>query len=128
MVKPRRLSRRHPAFVRYEDHQKLWALVEGAVADALRTHPDYLTARGAQLAAGSITKRVVGQLVGHAKETLAGGRLGDRRPEGAFQDADGNPSLHQGEGEAGRVDSPARPDDPAPFTPFFSPFDTEASA
>ena len=33
--------------------------------DAFCSHPDYLTDRGAQLAAGSITKRVVGQLVGH---------------------------------------------------------------
>lgn len=31
MVKPRRLSRKYPAFTRHAYHQRLWALVEGAV-------------------------------------------------------------------------------------------------
>lgn len=128
MVKPRRLSRRHPGFLRHQDHQRLWALVEGAVLDAFLAHPDYLTARGAQLAAGSITKRVVGQLVGHAKQTLAGGRLGGCWPEGVAKGATGSFPEHTRKADAGRANPPARPADPAPFEPFFSPLDTEASA
>lgn len=127
MVKPRRLSRHHPGFLRHQDHQRLWALVEGAVVDAFRSHPDYLTARGAQLAVGSITKRVVGQLVGHAQQTLAGGRLGGCQPEGVEKGAAGSfPILR--EAEAGRAFLPTRPADPAPIEPFFSPLDTEATA
>lgn len=67
---------RHPAAVKHADHQRLWRMVEGAVADALRSHPEYLTEQGRRCAVASITKRVVGNLAGHAKQTLAGGRLG----------------------------------------------------
>lgn len=130
MVKPRRLSRKHPAFARHADHQRLWALVEGAVIDAIRSHPDYLTDRGAQLAAGSVTKRVVGQLVGHAQQTLAGGRLGGCRPDGGTRTASGCPPVSCGECQAGgRCNQPpAEADAPAPFAPFFCPLDTEGSA
>ena len=111
MVKPRRLSRKHPAFARHADHQRLWALVEGAVIDAFRSHPDYLTDRGAQLAAGSITKRC--------------------RPDGGTRTASGCPPVSCGEGQAGRAIPPARPaeaDLPTPLAPFFYPLDTEGSA
>ena len=127
MVKPCRLSRKHPAFIRHADHQRLWALVEGAVIDAFRSHPDYLTDRGAQLAAGSITKRVVGQLVGHAQQTRAGGRLGGCRPDGGTRTASGCPPVSCGEGQAGgRCNRPpADADPPATFAPFFCPLDME---
>lgn len=129
MVKPRRLSRKHPAFTRHADHQRLWALVEGAVIDTFRSHPDYLIDRGAKLAAGSITKRVVGQLVGHAQQTLAGGRLGGCRPDGGTRTASGCPPVSRGEGQAGgRCNRPpAWPGPRAPFAPLFCPMDTEGS-
>ena len=72
----RRPSPKNPAVLKHQDHQRLWRMVEGAVVDALRSHPEYLTARGERAAVASITKRVVGNLAGHAKQTLAGGRLG----------------------------------------------------
>jgi hypothetical protein len=71
----RRPSPKNPAVLKHQDHQRLWRMVEGAVVDALRSHPEYLTARGERSAVASITKRVVGNLTGHAKQTLAGGRL-----------------------------------------------------
>ncbi len=74
MVTVRRFDRQHPGYLKHADHARLWALVEGAVLDAFNSHPDYLTDHGRRRAVGSITKRVCGQLVGHAKETLAGGR------------------------------------------------------
>lgn len=66
-----------PAVLKHGDHLKLWRLVEGAVFDAFMAHPDYLTDRGRDHAVESITKRVVGQLVGHAHEARK------RRPLGA---------------------------------------------
>jgi hypothetical protein len=66
--------------MKYADHRLLWRMVEGAVYDALQAHPDYLTDRGSSLAVCSITKRVVGQLVGHANEARK------RRPLGAFRE------------------------------------------
>lgn len=61
------------------DHHRLWRLVEGAVVDALQAHPDYLTPKGGRSAVESITKRVVGQLVGHATEARKRGPLGASR-------------------------------------------------
>jgi len=68
MTALRRPSAHHRAFLKYRDHARLWRLVEGAVVDAFRTHPDYLTQKGHWSAVQSVTKRVVGQLVGHAKQ------------------------------------------------------------
>lgn len=69
-VRPSRAAMKHA------DHQRLWRLVEGAVVDAFRSHPDYLTERGERAAVESVTKRVVGQLVGHATEVREDGRSG----------------------------------------------------
>lgn len=66
---------------RPEDHRLLWRIVEGAVADALLSHPDYLTAKGETAAVQSITKRVVGQLVGHATEARKRGPVVASRAE-----------------------------------------------
>lgn len=51
-------------------------MVEGAVVDAFNCHPDYLSDKGMKSAVPSITKRVVGALVGHAKEAQKRGPLG----------------------------------------------------
>lgn len=56
------------AFMKQREHQQLWRLVEGAVVDAFINHPDYLTERGTAHAVESVTKRVVGQIVGRAKQ------------------------------------------------------------
>ncbi|NDW00061.1 hypothetical protein [Salipiger sp. PrR002] len=71
--RPSRAAMKHAA------HRQLWRLVEGAVTDAFRSHPDYLTDRGSRLAVESVTKRVVGTLVGHAIQTREGGRFGGSR-------------------------------------------------
>lgn len=87
-MKPiRRTSRTDSAFLKRADHVQLWNLVEGAVVDAFRAHPDYLTDKGAGVVARSVTKRVVGQLIGHAKRTLRGGSCGNRRRGGGSSDA-----------------------------------------
>lgn len=72
----RRLPPRHGFRVKHRDHARLVRMVEGAVVDAFRQHPEYLTPAGIQSAVGSITKRVVGTIVGHAMQTREGGRFG----------------------------------------------------
>lgn len=66
-MKPKRKPN-SSAFMKHSDHKKLWRLVEGAVVDAFTNHPDYLTPRGETHAVESVTKRVVGQIVGRAKQ------------------------------------------------------------
>ena len=76
MYKLHRPSPESPARMKRSDHLKLWSIVEGAVTDTFKTHPEYLTDRGQRSAVESVTKRVVGQLVGLAPETREGGRAG----------------------------------------------------
>lgn len=47
---------------RYESNWRLWRLVNGAVADAFKMHPEYLAPGKAINARESICKRVVGAL------------------------------------------------------------------
>ena len=75
MTALRRPSYRHPAVLKHRDHGRLWRLVEGAVVDAFHSHPDFLTVAGHRSAVQSVTKRVVGQIVGHAKQAQQRGRL-----------------------------------------------------
>lgn len=51
-------------------YKRLWRIVDAAVAEALKAHPEYLTSRGAmnRNARRSITKRVVGTIHGYAVE------------------------------------------------------------
>lgn len=71
-MRPHRPHKNSPALLKRKDHQRLWRMVEGAVADAFNVHPVYLTAKGRHAAVESLTKRVVGNLIGHAKETRQG--------------------------------------------------------
>lgn len=98
MTAPRRPNQNHPAVMKQRDHRRLWRLVEGAVVDAVQSHPGYLTDAGRLSAVQSITKRVVGQIVGHAKQAqersrpvVSGGGSGD----GAELSG-----AHQGAGQA----------------------------
>ena len=57
-------------------YRQLWRVVDGAVFDALYTHPDYLTEKGRRSARTSINKRVVGAIMGFAEQS-ARGRSGE---------------------------------------------------
>ena len=110
MVKPlRRPSRKDSAFLKNADHALLWNLVEGAVADAFRSHPDFLTNKGRQTVVRSVTKRVVGQLVGYAKQTLRRGRFGDCSGQGINKARRDLGSPVEGEAKGGGQNSPDRP-------------------
>lgn len=56
-------------------YRQLWRVVDGAVLDALDSHPDYLTAKGAKSARLSITKRVTGAVIGFAEQSARAGRV-----------------------------------------------------
>lgn len=47
---------------------QLWRIADGAVADAFKMHPDYLTTKGHRHARTSIVKRIAGALMGYATE------------------------------------------------------------
>ena len=62
---------------------QLWRVVEGAVADALGSHPEYLTPRGARHARSSVTKRVVGSVLSYAEQSAQGRSRSSRAAETA---------------------------------------------
>lgn len=94
----RRPSARHPAVCKHRDHGRLWRLVEGGVVDAFRCHPDFLTQAGHRSAVQSVTKRVVGQLVGYAKERQERGR-----PDNAGGGSGGRAEISGAAHGAGRL-------------------------
>ncbi len=54
-------------------YRQLWRLVDGEVRDAFLSHPDYLPAPEHELRIrNSITKRVVGKVLGWASERGSG--------------------------------------------------------
>lgn len=53
-------------------YRQLWRIVDGAVADAFLQHPDYLTPRRRRAAQNSVTKRVVGGVLGWASQEAQG--------------------------------------------------------
>ena len=73
--------RRRLAFPRGKDcpqYRKVWKLVDGAVAEAFRAHPDYLSdAVAAKTVRTSIVKRVTGAITGWATE-VEQARSGER--------------------------------------------------
>jgi hypothetical protein len=80
----RRTSRRLKAPPQKTRHvyRQLWRVVDGAVRDALETHPEYLTPKGniQSAARRSIVKRVTGAVLGFAEESAKG--AGDIAPSG----------------------------------------------
>lgn len=98
--------------MKYRDHARLWRMVEGAVIDALKSHPDYFTPKGNKNAARSVTKRVVGQIVGQAKEALRRGRLGDCSERATDQSSDPLGGSMTAQGGSVANGAPTTPSDP----------------
>ncbi len=82
---PRRPSVTHPARVKHADVNRLWNAVEGAVIDAMNSHPEYYTRAGHLNMVASITKRAVGSVT--ALLTRKGGRTVGSRAGVIFTDA-----------------------------------------
>jgi hypothetical protein len=113
----RRPTPKDIVFLNHADHVRLWKLVEGAVADAFISHPDFLTDKGRATVVRSVTKRVVGQLVDHAKRTLRGGRFCDCQCRGASNKAPDDSSAVAKARANGADDSTVSPDPiPGPAT------------
>lgn len=51
-------------------YKQLWRVVDGAVADCISKHPEYLSPKvNVSAVRGSITKRVTGSVLGYAVQT-----------------------------------------------------------
>lgn len=53
-------------------YQELWGVVDGAVVDAFKNHPDYLTPKGQVSARTSVVKRVCGTVLSFAAQAAQG--------------------------------------------------------
>lgn len=69
---PKHLWRRNKPQKPGGAYAALWRVVDGAVADAFLQHPEYLSPAGQRMARQSITKRVVGSILGLVRETGRG--------------------------------------------------------
>ncbi|MBB95618.1 MAG: hypothetical protein CML68_13635 [Rhodobacteraceae bacterium] len=93
--------RRAKTPVKRQDHAKMWRVIEGAVVCAFKAHPDYLTDKGRKSAVQSVTKRVIGHIVGLATEVRKDSRLGGSCTSGAATiPGPSAVSCVDGEGEA----------------------------
>lgn len=84
-------------------YAELWGVVDGAVVDAFKNHPDYLTPKGQKSARTSVVKRVCGTVLSFAEQSARGrsnqpAETSDRVP---FSDPAGegsralSPSIHR---------------------------------
>lgn len=60
----RRTSPTDPARLKWETHQKLFSVLEGALVETFNAHPEYLTPCGQENVLRSATKRLAGQVAG----------------------------------------------------------------
>lgn len=49
-------------------YAQLWRVVDGAVIDAMKHHPEYFRAKDKRAVRNSINKRVVGSVLGYVKQ------------------------------------------------------------
>lgn len=69
----RKKYRRLKPLKKGDDYRRIWRLVDGAVRDAFRSHPDYLPeGRSLKDVRSSIVKRVVGTIKGHVGKPTRG--------------------------------------------------------
>lgn len=68
-------------------YRTIWRLADGAVLDAFRAHPEYLTDKGrTKNSRASIVKRVTGTVVGFVEESTKGrSRQALKREAGGLQ-------------------------------------------
>lgn len=88
---------------------QLWPIVDGAVADALKSHPDYLTAKGQRSARTSIVKRVTGTVIGFAEQSAKGRVAPAEREDGPVSVAPHASGPVKAEAGAGAAYAPAHP-------------------
>lgn len=62
--------------------RKMWRVVDGAIRDAFRHHPDYLTTKGSKGSAArrSVAKRVTGAVLSYLEQSKWGRSGETRRP------------------------------------------------
>lgn len=71
-MNPKRAHKRNPAYIKYVNNRKLFRIIEGAVVDAMKQHPEYFTDKAEQNAVTSITKRVIGAVIANSDKVPRG--------------------------------------------------------
>lgn len=72
-MKPRRTNKRNPAYIKHNRNNKqLFRIIEGAVVDAMKQHPEYFTEAARHTAVTSITKRVMGAVLSNSDKVPRG--------------------------------------------------------
>jgi hypothetical protein len=56
------------------EYKAIWRLIDGAILDALKHHPEYIAPERQQAARNSIIKRATGNVVGYLAQAKRGGR------------------------------------------------------
>lgn len=80
-----RLKRRTKPVKDGVPYRQLWRVVDGAILDCMRQHPNYFA--NAPRARLSLNKRIVGNVLGFAEQS-AKGRSGDTRPAAETREAE----------------------------------------
>lgn len=77
-------------------YRQLWRVVDGAVTDCFKNHPDYLTGKGRRSAQGSLVKRVTGTVLSFAVQAARGqtNHLAVTEPGATLSPASGPLALH----------------------------------
>lgn len=86
--KPKKHKRRvRPVKNPGPDYHQLWRIIDGAVYDAFKAHPEYLEHGREKDARQSIVKRVTGAILGYAAQAVEGrSGLGRRLTSGRSVD------------------------------------------
>ena len=71
-MNPKRAHKKNPAYIKYNKNKKLFRIIEGAVIDAMKQHPEYFTAAAQKTAVVSITKRVIGAVIANSDKVPRG--------------------------------------------------------
>lgn len=67
-----RTHKRNPSYLKHNKNRKLFRIIEGAVIDAMKQHPEYFTDQARYACVTSITKRVMGAVLSNSDKVPRG--------------------------------------------------------
>lgn len=71
-MKITRTNKRNPVYLKHNKNRKLFRIIEGAVVDAMKQHPEYFTDKAGHSCVASITKRVMGAVLSNSDKVPRG--------------------------------------------------------
>ena len=72
LMKITRTNKRNPAYLKHNKNRKLFRIIEGAIVDAMKQHPNYYTDNAMESCVASITKRVMGAVLSNSDKVPRG--------------------------------------------------------